>query len=64
MDRGKIKVVINRSGIAKIYEELDDKIKIYSAEEWKKELEKRNPKLPTQAEVVIEETNPQVEDSK
>ena len=41
MKRGNIKVMIDRNGTPRVQEELGDSLKVYSLEEWNKELEKR-----------------------
>jgi hypothetical protein len=41
MKRGTLKVMVGRDGTARVQEETDESVKIYSADEWKNEMSNR-----------------------
>ena len=45
MKRGQTKVMVNAKGIPRIQEETGDTVKVYSLDEWNKELAKRQVKV-------------------
>lgn len=56
-NRGEIKVMVGKNGQTRVQETLGDSVKVYSAEDWKEELERRAEleKKPKKVKVKPEE---------